>query len=52
MVGTIDFGQGKVDPTPFTAEHRAAPKNPFRKDDTPTRKGGGPPGGPPPGTPR
>jgi hypothetical protein len=32
MVGTIDFGQGKADPTPFTAEHRAAPKNPFKKD--------------------
>ena len=32
MVGTIDFGQGKADPTPFTAEHRAAPKNPFKKE--------------------
>ncbi len=30
MVGTIDFGKG--DPTPFTAEHRAAPKNPFKKE--------------------
>jgi hypothetical protein len=51
MVGTIDFGQGKVDPTPFTAEHRAAPKNPFRKDDSGsrgTRPGGGPAGGSPP----
>jgi len=32
MVGTIDFGQGKADPTPFTAEHRAGPKNPFKKE--------------------
>ena len=32
MVGTIDFAQGKADPTPFTAEHRAAPKNPFKRD--------------------
>jgi len=39
MVGTIDFGQGKADPTPFTAEHRAAPKNPFRKDEAPRKKG-------------
>jgi len=31
MVGTIDLGQGKADPTPFTAEHRAAAKNPFKK---------------------
>ncbi len=37
MVGTIDFGQGKADPTPFTAEHRAAPKNPFKKE-APTPK--------------
>jgi hypothetical protein len=32
IVGTIDFGQGKADPTPFTAEHRAAAKNPFKKE--------------------
>ena len=38
MVGTIDFGQGKADPTPFTAEHRAAPKNPFRKDEPPRKR--------------
>ncbi len=33
MIGTIDFLHGKGDPTPFTAEHRAAPKNPFKKDE-------------------
>jgi hypothetical protein len=32
MVGTIDFAQGKGDPTPFTAEHRAAAKNPFKRE--------------------
>jgi hypothetical protein len=35
MIGTIDFLHGKGDPTPFTAEHRAAPKNPFKRDATP-----------------
>jgi hypothetical protein len=32
MVGTIDFNPGKADPTPFTAEHRAPAKNPFKRD--------------------
>jgi hypothetical protein len=38
MVGTVDFGAGKADPTPFTAEHRAPAKNPFKKEPKEPKK--------------